>query len=379
MISVAAIRMQQFGVQFYQASLSASDIDKLVRFEVLSYGERGQPVRGGRRKGLPPPSMVNWDLLERRIASSDKAYQRQIIRRKIDELVQYYEQCRQARDLPSIAGAVIISCDEALRFEPASEGAWVGVLKVPEREGILRAIDGQHRLLALHADIERFGGEPFTVPAIIFDRLPEDHVVQMFVTINAKHTRLNPSHLVSLSGRQLYRDENLAAAHDIVRALNERDGSPLYKSIKLLGVGKGKVAQAPLAQELKKLFEADAFGAGRKGSEFLEESRRFYVNYFKQVALVFGAAWNGRKYSIRSAPALRAFVRVAPDVVRRLDQEHAERTDFRAIGRVIAPWGRRIGDLRFETDGAWKGTGASVEGLARELRLALQYPEGATV
>ena len=37
MISVAAIRMQQFGVQFYQASLTASDIDKLVRFEVLSY------------------------------------------------------------------------------------------------------------------------------------------------------------------------------------------------------------------------------------------------------------------------------------------------------------------------------------------------------
>ena len=36
MINVAAIRMQQFGVQFYQASLTASDIDKLVRFEVLN-------------------------------------------------------------------------------------------------------------------------------------------------------------------------------------------------------------------------------------------------------------------------------------------------------------------------------------------------------
>ena len=379
MISVAAIRMQQFGVQFYQASLSASDIDKLVRFEVLNYGERSQPVRGGRRKGLPPPSKVNWDLLERRIASSDKAYQRQIIRRKIDELVQYYEQCRQARDLPSIAGAVIISCDEALRFEPASEGAWVGVLKVPEREGILRAIDGQHRLLALHADIERFGGEPFTVPAVIFDRLPEDHVVQMFVTINAKHTRLNSSHLVSLSGRQLYRDESLAAAHDIVRALNDREDSPLFGDIKLLGVGRGRVAQAPLAQELKKLFAADAFGAGRKGDEFREESRRFFVNYLKQVAQIFSAAWNGRKYSIRSATALRAFIRVAPDVVKRLDQEHAERTDYRAIGRVIAPWGRRIGDLRFETEGEWKRTATTVDGLAKELRLALQYPEGAAV
>jgi DGQHR domain-containing protein len=378
MMNVAAIRMHQFGVQFYQAALTANDIDKLVRFEVLRYGDQGhQPVRGGRRGAAAPK--INWDLLERRIGSNEKAYQRQIIRRKIEELVQYYEQCRQARDLPSIPGAVIISCDERLRFEPMAEDVPMGTLKVPEREGILRAIDGQHRLLALHAALDTFGADPFTVPAIIFDQLPEDHVVQMFVTINAKHTRLNPSHLVSLSGRQLYRDENLAAAHDIVRALNERDDSPLFKNIKLLGVGKGKVAQAPLAQELKKLFASDAFGAGRKGSEFLEESKRFYVNYFKQVAIVFGAAWNGRKYSIRSAPALRAFVRVAPDVVRRLDQEHAERTDFRAIGRVIAPWGRRIGDLRFETDGAWKGTGASVEGLARELRLALQYPEGAAV
>src|SRR4029453_2438364 len=141
MISVAAIRMQQFGVHFYQASLTASDIDKLVRFEVLSYGEQAQPVRGGRKKAPPvaAPSKVNWDLLERRIASREKAYQRQIIRRKIDELVQYYEQCRQARDLPSIPGAVIISCDETLRFEPAESGSSVGTLQVPHRQRTPRA------------------------------------------------------------------------------------------------------------------------------------------------------------------------------------------------------------------------------------------------
>src|ERR1700741_3292106 len=268
MINVAAIRMQQFGVQFYQASLTASDIDKLVRFEVLNYGDSAQPpVRGGKQKDGPTPSKVNWDFLERRIASSEKAYQRQIIRKKIDELVQYYEQCRQARDLPSIPGAVIISCDEKLSFQPASDDARVGILKVPEREGILRAIDGQHRLLALHADIERFAGEDFTVPAIIFDRLPEDHVVQMFVTINAKHTRLNASHLVSLSGRPLYRDDNIAAAHDAVRALNDREDSALAGEIKLLGVGKGRVAQAPLGQELKKLFAGDAFGGQGKSAD----------------------------------------------------------------------------------------------------------------
>jgi hypothetical protein len=344
MINVAAIRMQQFGVQFYQASLTASDIDKLVRFEVLSYGDGAQPpARAGKPKpGMPQPSKVNWDFLERRIASSDKAYQRQIIRKKIDELVQYYDQCRQARDLPSIPGAVIISCDEKLSFQPAESDSRVGILKVPEREGILRAIDGQHRLLALHADIDRFQGEDFAVPAIIFDRLPEDHVVQMFVTINA------------------------------------REDSPLYDEIKLLGVGRGRVAQAPLAQELKKLFAADGV-FGKKSADSHEEAKKFFVNYFKQIALVFGGAWNGRKYSIRSASALRAFVRVAPEVIKRLDQEHADRSDFRAIGRVIAPWGRRIGDLRFETEGAWKRAGTTVDSLSKELRLALMYPEGASV
>src|SRR4029079_5436189 len=133
MISVAAIRMQQFGVHFYQASLTASDIDKLVRFEVLNYGDAAQPpVRGGKQKAGAVVSKVNWDLLERRIASSEKAYQRHIIRRKIDELVQYYEPCRQATCLRAIQGEVMISCDEKLTFQAVESGSNVGQLKVPE-------------------------------------------------------------------------------------------------------------------------------------------------------------------------------------------------------------------------------------------------------
>src|SRR5262245_6500075 len=124
MINVAAILMQQFAVQFYPTSLTAGAIDNVVRFQDLrDAGSAQQPVRGGKKRVA---SKVNWDLLERRIATSEKAYQRQSIRRKIDELVKYYEQCRQARDLPSIPGAVIISCDEKLTFEPVEAGSSVG-------------------------------------------------------------------------------------------------------------------------------------------------------------------------------------------------------------------------------------------------------------
>ena len=37
MITVHAHRVRQFGVEFYQASFSAKDIDRLVKFEVLGY------------------------------------------------------------------------------------------------------------------------------------------------------------------------------------------------------------------------------------------------------------------------------------------------------------------------------------------------------
>ena len=37
MITVPAHRVKQFGVEFFQASFSAKDIERLVKFEVLGY------------------------------------------------------------------------------------------------------------------------------------------------------------------------------------------------------------------------------------------------------------------------------------------------------------------------------------------------------
>src|SRR5206468_6335381 len=105
-----------------------------------------------------------------------------------------------------------------------------------------------------------------------------DQVVELFVTINAKHTKLNPSHLISLSGRRLYPDTLLAASHDIIRTLNEDSNSPLHGEIKLFGVGHGRVAQAPLAEELKGVFNAlEAFG-GKQAEEFRAHSTSFFLN-----------------------------------------------------------------------------------------------------
>src|SRR5262247_3936900 len=376
MITVPARRVKQFGVEFYQAGLSAKDVDRLVKFEVLGYSggpkdERPQS-RGGAR------SRVNWDSLEKRISESESAYQRPVIRRKIDELVSYYRECKDAGTLPPIPGAVIITSEKRFTFTPIAGHHDIGLLQIPEEHGVLRVLDGQHRLLALHSLSQAGEQMGIEVPAVLFDTLDARQIVELFVTINAKHTRLNPSHIISLSGRKLYPDPNQALAHDVIRSLNEDETSPLHGEIKMLGTGRGRVSQAPLAEEIVDFLETvEKVGGAGRIQELRGGAKRFFLNYVKALAGVFPAAWGGRKYSIKTGAALRAFIRVAPDVMARARELRRDPFDLHAIREAIKPWGERLRDRRFETEGDWKlkltgGTRGTVDLLTRELREALR-------
>jgi DGQHR domain-containing protein len=378
MITVHAHRVKQFGVEFYQASFSAKDIDRLVKFEVLGY--TGGPAPGEERRPAARTirGRVNWEMLERRIGESETAYQRPVIRRKIDELVAYYRECKDAGTLPAIPGAVIITSEKRFTFTPLSSHHDLGLLQIPEEHGVLRVLDGQHRLLALHALSQAGENLGIEVPAVLFDTLDARQIVELFVTINAKHTRLNPSHIISLAGRKLYPDPNQALAHDVIRSLNEDDTSPLHGDVKMLGSGRGRVSQAPLAEEIVDLLETvEKVGGPARIQELRQGAKRFFLNYLKAIAGVFPTAWAGRKYSIKTGAALRAFIRVSPDVIARVREMRRDPYELHAIREAIKPWGERLRDRRFETEGEWKlklagGTRGTVEVLTRELRDALR-------
>jgi len=376
MITVPAHRVRQFGVEFYQTSFTSGDIQKLVKFEVLNYPTSGEEQK---KRKAGKTLTINWELLERRIGRSEAAFQRPMIRKKIRELVQYYSDCQEARNLPAIPGAVIMIAEKRLKFAPTGKNSNLGMLQIPEETGILRCLDGQHRLLALSAQTEK--EVAIDVPAVLFDTLDPRQTVELFVTINAKHTRLNPSHLISLAGRRLYADRYQALAHDIIRELNEEESSPLQGEVKILGVGKGKVSQASLADEMVDLFSnIEKLGGKDRFKEFEQNGRRFFLNYFKAILVLFPKAWAGRKYSIKTGAALRAFIRLSPDVMARSKQLRNDSFDYFGIREAIKPWGERIGESRFETEGEWRnklagGTRGTVELLTRELRDTLKTSE----
>ena len=181
MITVPAHRVKQFGVEFFQASFSAKDIDRLVKFEVLGYGG-GEVQPATKAKQRANRARVNWEALEKRIGESEVAYQRPVIRRKIDELVNYYRDCKDAGTLPAIPGAVIITSEKRFTFTPMASQHDLGLLQIPEEHGVLRVLDGQHRLLALHALTQAGENLGIEVPAVLFDRLDARQIVELFVT-----------------------------------------------------------------------------------------------------------------------------------------------------------------------------------------------------
>ena len=369
MITVPALKVRQFGVEFYQTSFTATDVQRLVKFEVLSYSTVEERAKS---RKAPKTSAINWELLEKRIGQSEAAFQRPVIRKKIRELVQYYSECQEAQNLPAIPGAVIMITEKRLSFSPTGKNSNLGMLQIPEEVGILRCLDGQHRLLALSAKAEK--DSEIDVPAVLFDTLDSRQIVELFVTINAKHTRLNPSHLISLAGRRLYADRYQALAHDTIRNLNEEESSPLCGEIKILGVGKGRVSQASLADEMVDLFaNIEKIGGSDRFKEFEQNAKRFFLNYFKAILATFPKAWAGRKYSIKTGAALRAFIRVSPDVMARSKELKKDAFDYFGIRDAIKAWGDRMGDERFETDGEWRrklagGTRGTVDLLMKELR-----------
>lgn len=374
MITAPALRIRQFQMEFFQVTFSAGDVAKLVEFIVLE-AETGA-AKKKRGKGR---AEVNWQLLESLVKTGDTAYQRPLIRKKIEDLVEYYRQCAEEErtPMPAIPGAVILVARDRVEFSPSSKNPDLGLVQIPEQYGFLHALDGQHRLVALHAARESLAklGD-FQVPAVLFDRLESSQEVEMFATINCKQTKLNSSLIVSLSGKRLYQDQKLVTAHEIARKLNEDAGSPLAGQVKMLGVGKGRLSQVALTNPLSAFIALDP-----RPIRDLDEVKDFFIRYVKQLGQVFPEAWSGRKYSIASPVAIRAFIAAAPEVIARIKAKRESVTDALAIRRALEPWKTRITSARFETAGEWQRKLAvsarkSSDLLARELMEALAMEEG---
>ncbi len=373
-----ATRIQQKDSTFYFAAFSAREVLDRVRFVSRFYFE-GEEIQA------EPPADDDVGHFISKIERSDAAFQRPLKKRKVRDLVAFYD---SVSDQPAIPGTVLLATRESLRFQPKVEN--FGVLAEPlDRFDI---VDGQHRLAALHFFGKRLeeGGKSglmdnIHVPALIFDGKSVDHAAEMFVTINATQTRINRSHLVDLLEKvTLARPEEKFAAK-LVKLLYEEHRSPLRYRVNMLG-GRSKqekwILQSELYNEILRLAGGKDGDKRRRAplDRFEMKSERafpFIAAYLRAVEDAFGAAWGAKDYQVTSAVALKAYVRVLPKVME--DTELLRRWEERGDAAAFVTKVSRFAELReaLQTEGffnRWpaKGQLERVRMIEKELVRRLQ-------
>ena len=285
------------------------------------------------------------------IEKSEKSFQRLLNRRKIGQIVNFYE---TAVSQPLIPGTILLFTDETLRFRRSDASDSVGFLSEPN--GRYLVIDGQHRLAALHFFRQRHPEQidRIEVPCVLFDGKSADFATEMFVIINSTHTRINKSHLVDLYERVSWETPEKKFAAKLVNLLYEESDSPMRYRINRLG-GRSRQEKWILQSEV---FN-EVFKVVQRNRRFFDDhfgmrADRAYAllrDYLKAVRDVMDAVWgDNEKFMFTRDVTLKALFRVFADLIRnrKIMQAWEEDRSPKVFTNVIKPWADLTREFRAE-------------------------------
>jgi DGQHR domain-containing protein len=339
-----ATQIRQKEGLFYFVSFKAQDVLSRVRFTSRFYFE-GETIEAEAERDDPIAKFIGS------IEKSEKAFQRLLGRRKIRDIVNFYE---SAELQPAIPGTILLFSEDVLGFRRISGYDSIGHLEDP-KSGFL-IIDGQHRLAGLHFYAERNPElvDKIDVPCLVFDGKTADFAAEMFVIINSTQTRINKSHLVDLLDRISRYDEETRLAANLVRKLYEEASSPLQYKINRLG-GRSKqekwILQAELFNELKKLVENNDHLFMREFRGKAERGFELIADYLKAVRSVMEKVWgNNDRYKFTTSVTLKAIIRVLGDLAERpnLIGQWLENPSSRVFEKAISGWSGLNDEFRNE-------------------------------
>ncbi len=177
-----------------------------------------------------------------------------------------------------------------------------GIMTIPFSDNIAKVLDGQHRIAGLE-EYSR-GDASFQINITIFVGMELEDQAIVFATINKTQTKVNKSLVADLFEFATHRSPH-KTAHNIVRALNQKDGSPFKDKIKILGTADDKeketITQATFSESLMKLYskdlmkDRDIYKRGNKPEKFegTELANRPLRNLFinEEDALIAKIIW----------------------------------------------------------------------------------------
>jgi DGQHR domain-containing protein len=335
--------VQKEGV-FYFIAYKASDLLDRVSFSSRYYFEGEEIV-------ADEPGEDEVARFIAGIEKSEKSFQRVLNRRKIRQIVNFYE---TAVSQPLIPGTVLLFTDETLRFRRSDGSESVGFLSEPDGKFLI--IDGQHRLAALHFFGQKHPelAEQVEVPCVVFDGKSADFATEMFVIINSTHTRINKSHLVDLYERVSWETPEKKFAAKVVNLLYEESDSPLRYRINRLG-GRSRqekwILQSELFNEIHKVVQSNRRFFEERFQLRADRAYPLVRDYLKAVRDVMHAVWgDNERYMFTRDVTLKALLRVFGELIRSRKVVHAwdDDRDPAAFAAIMRPWAELAREFRAE-------------------------------
>lgn len=221
------------------------------------------------------------------------------------------------------------------------------MLKIKEEGNIAHIIDGQHRVFGLKKALDSGGLfsqniKDFELVVTIFVNMDDENQALVFSTINKAHTKVNKSLVYDLFDLAKTRSPQ-RTVHNIVKLLNEREGSPFKDKIKMLGfaddTSKETIAQATLAElilgyisknpmldrdYLKREKAIEKYSANDINKYFFrnwfisqEDAKiaRLVWNYFKVVEEKWEFAWHDNSKILSKSTGIISLMRFLRDIV----------------------------------------------------------------
>lgn len=184
---------------------------------------------------------------------------------------------------------------------------------------IAMLVDGQHRMYGL----ERAGEsiyEKFNIPVVfLFDATLEQQA-KIFSIINSKQTQVSYSLVSQLFGIIGSRTPE-KVAHDIASYFNQRDDSPFFRKIKMLGTKSKNIdtetlSQGTMVRQLVNIIDSkkcivisDLYQD--KDDKFLY---KILSNYFSAAKDIWRLEWDNKDYIITKTVGFTGLVRAIPNI-----------------------------------------------------------------
>lgn len=198
-----------------------------IKAPIISEPEDAVKIEQNRQEifllGIQPYKLLKMAYAFRRTSLRNESYQRILVRKKLDQLKEFYKNTNDFL----LANSIIIAFDEDDEIQNELDWNRSGDKKLhfPTSYCCAWIIDGQHRIYAFkdtkYADSTKLEAKKFKLPVVAFQTLVPHKQSRTFVNINYYQTKISPVLICDLASSFPNASYELSWASLLVKKLNE--------------------------------------------------------------------------------------------------------------------------------------------------------------